>query len=90
MAATVSVALVLATALPGLALAGVTDTEMSPTDGYDIHVTVGRHDSTHLDAQMDHYCKLDSRTVAVYASYTHMTTTPCPAPARSSPRSSSS
>ncbi|MGI0021066.1 MAG: hypothetical protein ACREAY_11405, partial [Nitrososphaera sp.] len=48
-----AIALVLATALPGLALAGATDTKMSPTEGYDIHVTVGRHDSAHLDAQMD-------------------------------------
>jgi hypothetical protein len=73
MGATVSaaIALVLATALPGLSLAGAADTEMSPTDGYDIHVTVGRHDSSHLDAQMDHYCKLDSRIVAVCQLYAH-------------------
>ncbi len=43
----------------------------NPTLGYDIHVTVNRHDSAHLDAQMDHYCKLDAdgRVLAVCQLY---------------------
>lgn len=41
----------------------------SPTEGYDIHVTVNKHDSAHLDAHMDHYCKLDPRIVAVCQLY---------------------
>lgn len=41
----------------------------SPTDGYDIHVTVNRHDSENLEADMDHYCKLDTRIVAVCQLY---------------------
>lgn len=44
-------------------------THDNPTEGYDIHVTVGRHDSAHLDAQMDHFCKLDDRIVAVCQLY---------------------
>jgi hypothetical protein len=48
-------------------MTGHSDT--NPTKGYDIHVTVGRHDSAHLDAQMDHYCKLDDRIVAVCQLY---------------------
>jgi hypothetical protein len=40
-----------------------------PTQGYNIHVSVGRHDSAHLNAQMDHYCKLDERIVAVCQLY---------------------
>lgn len=68
-----AIALVLATALPGLSRATAENdmANMSPTEGYDIHVTVGRHDSMHLDAQMDHYCKLDSRIVAVCQLYAH-------------------
>ena len=46
-----------------------THNEDNPTKGYDIHVTVGRHDSAHIDAQMDHYCKLDDRIVAVCQLY---------------------
>lgn len=41
----------------------------NPTLGYDIHVTVNRHDSAHLDGHMDHYCKLDDRIVAVCQLY---------------------
>ncbi len=41
----------------------------NPTLGYDIHVTVNKHDSAHLDAQFDHYCKLDDRIVAVCQEY---------------------
>lgn len=41
----------------------------SPTDGYDIHATVIRHDSEHLNAEIDHFCKLDSRIVAVCQLY---------------------
>ncbi len=41
----------------------------NPTEGYDIHVTVNKHDSAHLDAHMDHYCKLDPRIVAVCQLY---------------------
>ncbi len=40
-----------------------------PTQGYNIHVAVGRHDSANLDAHMDHYCKLDARIVAVCQLY---------------------
>ena len=29
----------------------------NPSQGYDIHVTVNRHDSMNLNAPMDHYCK---------------------------------
>lgn len=62
--------LILAAAIPGLALnAGATNAATKPTGGYDIHVTVGRHDSMNLDAQMDHYCKLDNRIVAVCQLY---------------------
>ena len=41
----------------------------NPTAGYDIHVTVNKHDSAHLDAHMDHFCKLDPRIVAVCQLY---------------------
>jgi hypothetical protein len=41
----------------------------NPTRGYDIHVTVNKHDSAHLDAQFDHFCKLDDRIVAVCQEY---------------------
>jgi hypothetical protein len=41
----------------------------NPSQGYDIHVTVNRHDSTNLNASMDHYCKLDKRIVAVCLLY---------------------
>lgn len=41
----------------------------NPTQGYDIHVTVNRHDSENLNAPMDHYCKLDKRIVAVCLLY---------------------
>lgn len=41
----------------------------NPSQGYDIHVTVNRHDSTNLDASMDHRCKLDKRIVAVCLLY---------------------
>ncbi len=44
-------------------------TAANPTEGYDIHVTVNKHDSAHLDAQMNHFCKLDSRIVAVCQLY---------------------
>src|SRR5919197_5205893 len=40
-----------------------------PTLGYNIHVEVGRHDSANLEAHMDHYCKLDTRIVAVCQLY---------------------
>jgi len=40
-----------------------------PTQGYNIHVAVGRHDSANLEAHMDHYCKLDTRIVAVCLLY---------------------
>ena len=51
------------------ATSSMSATHDNPTKGYDIHVTVGRHDSAHLDAQMDHYCKLDERIVAVCQLY---------------------
>ena len=41
----------------------------NPTLGYDIHVTVNRHDSLNLNAPMDHYCKLDKRILAVCLLY---------------------
>lgn len=41
----------------------------NPTVGYDIHVTVNKHDSAHLDAQFDHFCKLDDRIVAICQEY---------------------
>ena len=40
-----------------------------PTQGYNIHVEVGRHDSANLEAHMDHYCKLDTRIIAVCQLY---------------------
>ncbi len=40
-----------------------------PTSGYDIHVTVNRHDSMNIDAPMDHYCKLSDKIVAVCQLY---------------------
>jgi hypothetical protein len=42
---------------------------INPTLGYDIHVTVNRHDSMNLNAPIDHYCKLDKRIVAVCQLY---------------------
>jgi hypothetical protein len=42
---------------------------MNPTLGYDVHVTVNRHDSMNLNAPIDHYCKLDKRIVAVCLLY---------------------
>jgi len=41
----------------------------NPTLGYDIHVTVNKHDSGNLHAHMDHYCKLDERVLAVCQLY---------------------
>jgi len=35
-----------------------------PTQGFNIHVSVGRHDSANLEAQMDHFCKLTPPIVA--------------------------
>lgn len=35
-----------------------------PTAGFNIHVSVGRHDHANLDAQFDHYCKLTPPIVA--------------------------
>jgi hypothetical protein len=40
-----------------------------PTEGFDIHVSVNKHDSEHLNAQMDHWCKLDPTIVAVCQLY---------------------
>jgi Protein of unknown function (DUF1264) len=42
---------------------------VTPTSGYDIHVTVNRHDSMNIDAPMDHYCKLSDKIVAVCQLY---------------------
>ena len=36
----------------------------NPTEGFDIHVTVNKHDSENLEHQMDHYCKLSDQIVA--------------------------
>lgn len=41
------------------------DDNDSPTDGFNIHATVNKHDSENLDHPMDHYCKLDDKIVAV-------------------------
>jgi hypothetical protein len=41
----------------------------NPTQGFDIHVSVNKHDSEHLDAQMNHWCKLDTTIVAVCQLY---------------------
>jgi hypothetical protein len=41
----------------------------NPTQGFDIHVSVNKHDSAHLNAQMNHWCKLDTRIVAVCLLY---------------------
>ena len=43
----------------------------NPTLGYDIHVTVNKHDSANLHAHMDHYCKLDERVLAVCQLYSN-------------------
>jgi hypothetical protein len=43
--------------------------ENRPVDGYDIHVSVNKHDSEHLNAQMNHWCKLDATIVAVCQLY---------------------
>ena len=40
------------------------DNDDNPTEGFDIHVSVNKHDSENLDHQMDHYCKLSDRIVA--------------------------
>lgn len=45
------------------------NTNGNPTDGFDIHVSVNKHDSEHLEAQMDHWCKLDTTIVAVCQLY---------------------
>jgi hypothetical protein len=45
------------------------DNNNSPTQGFDIHVSVNKHDSEHLNAQMDHWCKLDKTIVAVCQLY---------------------
>jgi hypothetical protein len=45
------------------------DSNGNPTDGFDIHVSVNKHDSEHLEAQMQHYCKLDTTIVAVCQLY---------------------
>jgi hypothetical protein len=50
-------------------VAPVTPPVGNPTSGYDIHVTVNRHDSGNLNAPIDHYCKLDKRIVAVCLLY---------------------
>ena len=47
----------------------VTNATVTPTSGYDIHVTVNRHDSMNIDAPMDHYCKLSDKIVAVCQLY---------------------
>lgn len=40
------------------------DGASDPTQGFNIHVSVGRHDSANLEAQMDHFCKLTPPIVA--------------------------
>ncbi len=54
---------------PSIATTQEDNSTQSPTDGYDIHVTVNKHDSENLDAAMDHYCKLDAKIVAVCQLY---------------------
>ena len=68
-AAMVAAMVVGASAIQSLATKPAGASAANPTEGYDIHVTVNKHDSAHLDAHMDHYCKLDSRIVAVCQLY---------------------
>jgi len=42
---------------------------VDPTLGYNIHVSVGRHDHANLDAQFDHFCKLTPPIVATCQIY---------------------
>ena len=46
------------------ARAGSDHSHNDPTEGYDIHAKVKKHDAHDLDHKMDHYCKLDERIVA--------------------------
>ena len=46
-----------------------TNQTATPPSGYDVHVTVNRHDSMNLNAPMDHYCKLSDKIVAVCQLY---------------------
>ncbi len=43
--------------------------DSEPTEGYDIHAKIKRHDAQNLDHKMDHYCKLDERIVATCLLY---------------------
>jgi hypothetical protein len=68
--AAIAAAMVLGTTMYQTFAAKPSSTAMDdPTQGYNIHVEVGRHDSANLDAHMDHYCKLDKRIVAVCQLY---------------------
>jgi len=69
MASIVSVILVGSTTQPSLGKNNGNNNDSDPTDGYDIHAIINRHDSENLDHKMDHYCKLDSRIVAVCQLY---------------------
>lgn len=66
-----AIAVVLITAANAMQLDAKKATAISgnPTLGYEIHVTVNKHDSSNLHAHMDHYCKLDERVLAVCQLY---------------------
>lgn len=49
--------------ISGIYAIGIADNE-DPTAGFNIHVSVGRHDHANLEAQYDHYCKLTPPIVA--------------------------
>jgi hypothetical protein len=68
-AAMAAVLVIGASSLQSLSAKSAAASTANPTEGYDIHVTVNKHDSAHLDAHMDHYCKLDPRIVAVCQLY---------------------
>ena len=43
--------------------------DSDPTEGYDIHAKIKRHQAHDLEHKMDHYCKLDERIVATCLLY---------------------
>ena len=71
MTATVAAILIvgITTYQTSIAQNSTTNNNGNPTQGFDIHVSVNKHDSEHLDAQMNHYCKLDTTIVAVCQLY---------------------
>lgn len=69
--AAIAVVLIMAANAMQLEAKKATAISTDPTLGYDIHVTVNKHDSANLHAHMDHYCKLDAdgRVLAVCQLY---------------------